>query len=174
MKINHFSKKLGALLVASGLAASVLPAAAADKLTSAYSTLTTTAAVTVAQAALADCQRQGFVVAVAVVDRAGVPLAVVRDHLAGSHTPGTAINKAWTAASFRTNTTDLVPMTEAGKPSAGLRNLPNFVALGGGVMIRAKGSLIGAVGVSGAPGGHLDDACGNAGIKAIQDSLELE
>jgi uncharacterized protein GlcG (DUF336 family) len=166
--------RLAALLIASGLAAATLPTNAADKLTTAYSTLSTAAATTVAQAALAECQRQGFLVAVAVVDRSGVPLAMLRDGLAGPHTPTTAINKAWTAVSFRTNTTDLLPMTEPGKPSAGLRNLPNFVALGGGLMIRAKGELVGAVGVSGAPGGHLDDACGNAGIKAIQDSLELE
>lgn len=163
--------KLAALLVAAVVS---VPALAADKLTTGYSTLSTAAAVAVAQAALAECQKQGYVVAVAVVDRGGAPLALVRDNLAGPHTPTTAINKAWTAVSFRTNTTDLLPLTEPGKPSAGLRNLPNFVALGGGLMIRGKGILLGGVGVSGAPTGSLDDGCGMAGIKAIQDSLELE
>jgi len=146
----------------------------ADKLTATYSTLTTAAALKVVETALAECQKKGYVVGVAVVDRGGAPLAVLRDNLAGSHTPTTAIGKAWTAVSFRNNTTDLLAMTEPGKASAGIRELPNVVILGGGLQIRAKGILLGAVGVSGAPGGHLDDECGNAGIKAIQDSLELE
>lgn len=148
--------------------------ASAEKLLTTYATLTTEAAAKVARAALAECQKQGYTVAVAVVDRSGVPLALLRDNLAGAHTPNTAIGKAWTAASFRTDTTDLATTTAAAQPSAGIRNLPNVVAVGGGLMIRAKGALIGAVGVSGAPGGSLDDGCGRAGIATVQDSLEFE
>lgn len=147
---------------------------AAEQLTAQATSLTTAAASKVAQAALSECQKGGYVVAVAVVDRSGVPLAVLRDNLAGPHTPQTAIGKAWTAVSFRNTTTNLVDMSAAGKPSAGIRDIPGVVALGGGLTISARGILLGAVGVSGAPGGHLDDACGNAGIKAIQASLELE
>ena len=149
-------------------------ATASEKLTTAYPSLTTATALKVAEAALADCQKRGYVVGVAVVDRGGAPLALLRDNLAGAHTPNTAIGKAWTAVSFRTNTTELLAMTEPGKPSAGIRELPNVVVLGGGLQISAKGQLLGAVGVSGAPGGELDDLCGKAGIKAVQDSLELE
>lgn len=148
--------------------------AAAEKLVSSYATLSTDAAAKIARVALTECQKQGYTVAVAVVDRAGTPLALLRDNLAGAHTPATAIGKAWTAASFRTNTSDLAVTTELGKPAAGIRNLPNVIAVGGGLMIRAKGALVGAVGVSGAPGGALDDGCGQAGITAIQDSLEFE
>ena len=156
------------------LGAAIATPVLAAPLTSSYDTISTAAAVTVAQAALADCQRQGYVVAVAVLDRAGTPLVMLRDNLAGPHTPTTAINKAWTAVSFRTNSGDLAGMTEPGRPAAGIRALPNVVVLGGGQMIRAKGVLLGAVGVSGAPSGTLDDACGNAGIAAIQDELELD
>jgi uncharacterized protein GlcG (DUF336 family) len=147
---------------------------AAEKLTVSHTSLSTATALKVAQVALADCQKKGYVVGVAVVDRGGAPLAVLRDNLAGAHTPNTAVGKAWTAVSFRSNTTDLLEMTGPGKPSAGIRELPNVVMLGGGLLIQAKGAMLGAVGVSGAPGGHLDDDCGKAGIKAIQDSLELE
>ncbi len=149
-------------------------ASAAAKLTTQAASLTTAAAMQVAQAALAECQKGGYVVAVAVVDRGGVPLALLRDNLAGSHTPKTAIGKAWTAVSFRNNTSNLLDLSAPGKPSAGIRDIPGVVVLGGGLTISAGGTLLGAVGVSGAPGGHLDDACGNAGIKAIQGSLELE
>jgi uncharacterized protein GlcG (DUF336 family) len=94
-------------------------------------------------------------VAVAVTDRGGQPLALLRDNLAGAHTSLTAINKAYTAVSFRTDTTELAAATQAGKPASGVRQLPQVVAVGGGLMVRAKGSLVGAIAVTGAPS---DDA----------------
>ncbi|HEY6994026.1 MAG TPA: heme-binding protein, partial [Xanthobacteraceae bacterium] len=98
---------------------------------------------------------------------------VLRDRFAGPHTPATATGKAWTAVSFRTDTTDLVASTQPGTPQAGVRDLPGAVILGGGIMVRAGGSLVGAIGVSGAPGGDADDACAKAGIAAIQDKLDF-
>jgi uncharacterized protein GlcG (DUF336 family) len=112
-------------------------------------------------------------VAVAVVDRFGIAQTMLRDRFAGPHTPETAINKAWTAVSFRTGTTDLATATQAGMASSGIRHLPRFVGVGGGVLIEAGGSIVGAVGVSGAPNGSADDACAKAGIAAIKDELEL-
>jgi len=150
------------------------PVTAQSKLTTSFTTLTTSAALTVAQAALAHCQKDGYTVAVAVVDRGGQPLALLRDNLAGAHTPLTAINKAATAVSFRTDTTELAASTQSGRPASGIRSLPNVVAVGGGLMIRAKGSIVGGIGVSGAPGGDADDACAKAGIAAVSDALELE
>jgi uncharacterized protein GlcG (DUF336 family) len=146
----------------------------AQKLVAPYATLTTTAALRAAQAALAQCQNQGYTVAVAVADRGGAPLAMLRDNLAGPHTSLTAINKAYSAVSFRTDTTELAAMTQAGKPASGIRQLPDVVAVGGGLMIRAKGSLVGAIGVSGAPNGDADDTCAKSGIAAISDAIELE
>jgi uncharacterized protein GlcG (DUF336 family) len=160
-------------LVAASLFAAA-PVAAQSKLTTSFATLTTSAALTVAQTALARCQKDGYTVAVAVVDRGGQPLALLRDNLAGAHTSLTAINKAATAVSFRTDTTELAASTQPGRPASGIRSLPNVVALGGGLMIRAKGSTVGGIGVSGAPGGDADDACAKAGIAAISDALELE
>jgi uncharacterized protein GlcG (DUF336 family) len=126
-----------------------------------------------AQAALARCRDQGYQVAVAVVDRMGVVQVVLRDRFAGPHTPDTAAAKASTAVSFRTNTSELADLTQAGKPQSGVRHRPGVAAIGGGLMIEAGGSLLGGIGVSGAPGGVQDDACARAGIVAIQDSLEF-
>jgi uncharacterized protein GlcG (DUF336 family) len=159
---------------AAALAASVAAPAGAQKMLANYPTLTTSAAQVAAQAALARCQKDGYTVAVAVVDRGGQPLAVLRDNLAGTHTTQTAIGKAATAVSFRTDTTELAAVTQAGKPQSGVRQLPGVVAIGGALVIRAKGSLVGGIGVSGAPLGDIDDVCAKAGVAAINDAIELE
>ena len=146
----------------------------AQKLTTTFSTLTTAAAQKAAQAAFDKCSKEGYTVAVAVVDRGGQALVMLRDNLAGAHTVNTAIGKAATAVSFRTDTTELAAQTQAGRPQSGIRHLPNVVAVAGGIMIQAKGALLGGIGVSGAPGGDTDEACAKAGLAAIGDSLELE
>lgn len=130
-------------------------------------------ALTAAQAALRKCRDSGWQVAVAVVDRSGVVQAMLRDRYAGAHTPRTASGKAWTAASFRTPTTELARISQPGQPQSGLRNLPRAVLLGGGLLIEAQGSILGAIGVSGAPSGTADDACAQAGIDAIRDKIEF-
>jgi len=165
--------KLLLMMTAVAGAGIAVPAAAQKMLTS-YMTLTTSAAEKAAQVALARCQKDGFTVAVAVVDRGGQPLVVLRDNLAGPHTTRTAIGKAATAVSFRTDTSELAATTQAGKAASGIRSLPEVVAVGGGIMIRAKGSIVGGIGVSGAPGGDADDVCAKAGIAAINDAIELE
>jgi uncharacterized protein GlcG (DUF336 family) len=141
--------------------------------THAVRVLTPEAAMKATQAAVAECRKQGFQAAVAVVDRFGVAQAMWRDRFAGPHTPETAVNKAWTAVSFRTPTTELARATQAGQPSSGIRGVPRFVGVGGGLLIEAGGSILGAIGVSGAPTGDADDACARAGIAAIKDDLEL-
>ncbi len=135
--------------------------------------LTPETAFKAAQAALEDCRRRGYQVAVAVVDRSGVAQVMLRDRYAGAHTPETAINKGWTATSFRTNTLEFAQSTQAGQAASGIRQLPRVVAVGGGVQIEAGGSIVGAIGVSGAPGGAEDEACARAGISAIRDQLDF-
>src|SRR5258708_2435952 len=68
-------------------------------------------ALDLARAALADCQKRGYQVAIAVVDRSGVVQVVLRDRYAGPHTPATASGKAWTAATFRSSTSNLFPLS---------------------------------------------------------------
>ncbi len=133
--------------------------------------LTPQTALMAAQAALDKCRAEGFQAAVAVVDRAGVLQVLLRDRYAGAHTPETARGKAWTAASFRANTTELARLTQAGEVQSGVRHVAGALMIGGGVIIESAGSLVGAIGVSGAPGGDLDDLCANAGIEAIEDII---
>ena len=136
--------------------------------------LTPETALKAAQAALKSCRERGYQATVAVVDRMGVVQVLLRDRFAGPHTTDMATAKAYTAASFRTNTSELAEATQPGKPASGIRNRPGIAAVGGGMMIEAGGSLLGAIGVSGAPGGREDDACAAAGIAAIRDELELQ
>lgn len=135
--------------------------------------LTPDTALAAAQAALRKCRDSGWQVAVAVVDRAGVAQVMLRDRFAGPHTPRTAAGKAWTAVSFRTATTELARMSQPGQPQSGVRHLARAVMIGGGLPIEAQGSILGAIGVSGAPGGDSDDACARAGIDAIRDRIEF-
>lgn len=135
--------------------------------------LTPETALVAAKAALEACRKQGYQVGVAVVDRAGITQVFLRDRFAGPHTVDVAINKAWTAASFRTSTLALATETQAGRPMSGIRGVARFTAVGGGVLIEGGGSSFGAIGVSGAPGGEADEVCANAGIKAIADSIEF-
>jgi uncharacterized protein GlcG (DUF336 family) len=135
--------------------------------------LTPEVALTAARAAMEHCRKQGYQVGVAVVDRAGLTQAFLRDRFAGAHTIEVATNKAWTAASFRTPTADLADQTQPGKAMSGLRGLSRFMAAGGGLVIEGGGMVFGAIGVSGAPGGAEDVACAKAGIRAIAEAIEF-
>jgi uncharacterized protein GlcG (DUF336 family) len=159
-------------IIGAALALGCAGAVTAQDATYAVRLLTPETALKAAQAALARCRASGFQVAVAVVDRMGVTQVMLRDRFAGPHTPDMAAAKGWTAVSFRTNTTELAAATQSG-PQSGIRHRPGVAAVGGGLMIEAGGSLLGAIGVSGAPGGKEDDACAAAGIAAIRDALEL-
>ncbi|MDP3761433.1 MAG: heme-binding protein [Ramlibacter sp.] len=147
--------------------------AMAQQATLALRSITPDAALKAARAALASCQKSGYQVAVAVTDRGGQPIVMLRDRFAGPHTPNTAQGKAWTALTFKIDTLAFAQLTQAGQPMSGIRELPGVVAIGGGRMIESAGSIVGAIGVSGAPGGEADDACVKAGIAAIADELEL-
>jgi uncharacterized protein GlcG (DUF336 family) len=148
-------------------------AAAAPDGTHTVRLLTPETALAAAQAAMAHCRKAGHQVAVAVVDRAGQVQVLLRDRFAGAHTLDVAPRKAWTAASFRLSTTALATETQAGRPMSGIRTAPGVMAIGGGLVIEAGGAVLGAIGVSGAPGGDADDACATAGIRAIADIIEF-
>ncbi len=133
--------------------------------------LTTETALKAALAALEKCRSEGFQVAVVVTDRNGLPQVMLRDRFGGAHTHETARRKAWTAASFRISTTELAEATAVGTPQSGIRHLEDVIMVGGGLLIDAGGTAVGAIGVSGAPGGDMDDLCAEAGIEAIEEDI---
>lgn len=171
-----FIKLFRGLLLGAAVFTGVVQAswgAAATDGTFAVKLLTPETAATAAQAALAHCRKAGHQVAVAIVDRSGVLQVLLRDRYAGAHTVEFATQKAWTAASFRMSTAALAAETQAGKSMSGMRANPRVLAIGGGQVIEAGGSLLGGIGVSGAPGGEADDACALAGLRAIADAIEF-
>ena len=122
-----------------------------------------------AQAALESCRAAGYQVGVTVVDRFGLPQVVLRDRFAGAHVHDTSFRKAWTAVSFRTATSDLHTETLPDTESYGIRFLDRALPLGGGMLVMSgDGSVVGGIGVSGAPGPSLDDDCAEAGLAAIE------
>ncbi|MBL4749091.1 MAG: heme-binding protein [Amylibacter sp.] len=129
-------------------------------------------AIKMAVAAMEHCRAGGYMVGVSVVDRFGVTQAFVRDRFAGPHVEETARRKAWTSVSFRTDTLSFSETTQAGKEAYGIRFISQALPLGGGVPVEAEGSIVGGIGVSGAPGGDIDDACARAGIAAVEDELQ--
>lgn len=159
--------------MAAVLSLAALPALADEDGMASFDFLTPDTALKLAQATLAACREQGYQVAVTVVDRFGLEQVMIRDRFAGPHTPDTAFRKAWTAVSFRGDTLGLAANTAPGTPQSGAREIKNALMLGGGVPIEAGGSIVGGVGVSGAPNGEADDACARAGIDEVTLDLEL-
>lgn len=120
------------------------------------------------QAAMDACKKDGYRVSVSVVDRAGVLRAMGRADGAGSHTVESSRKKAYTAASLRRTTTELAELVAKVPTLEALRDMnPEVLILGGGLPIEIGGEVVGGIGVGGAPGAHLDDACGQAGLDAI-------
>lgn len=163
-------KLMMALLLASGLAGA---ARADEEVLVTLKIMTPETALTLAQAALQNCRDKGYQVAVAVVDRSGIVQVILRDRYAGMHTVDTARRKAWTAVSFRTDTTVMAENSQAGKEASGVRFVDDTMMIGGGMVVRAAGAIIGGIGVSGAPGGSADDECAKAGIDAVQGDLDF-
>lgn len=120
------------------------------------------------QASLDACKKDGYRVSVSVVDRAGVLRAMVRADGAGPHTVDSSRKKAYTAASLRRPTTELAELINKVPTLQALREMNDQVLmLGGGLPIEIGGEIVGGIGVGGAPGAHLDDACAQAGLDAV-------
>ena len=122
---------------------------------------------------VASCAKQGYAETAVVVDADGVRQAVLRGDRAGSHSLDSAFDKAYTAASFKTDTSALF---ERSKTAPGFANLftqlPHLILFGGGIAIKVGDEVVGAIGAAGAPGGNLDEACARAGLDKIRDQLK--
>jgi uncharacterized protein GlcG (DUF336 family) len=125
-----------------------------------------------AAAAVSACQANGYAVTVTVVDRAGGVRAMHRADNAGPHTIAASERKAYTSASAKSATTAMMETAQKNPGAANLVNIPGFLLLGGGMPVKVGNEVIGAIGVGGAPGGHLDDQCVVAALEAVKDQLK--
>jgi uncharacterized protein GlcG (DUF336 family) len=125
----------------------------------------------IAEATLAACREKGYHTAAAVVDRAGQVLVILRDEQGTSQLAEMARRKAYTARMFRTTTLEFQKRTADNPQYAGQRNLPDILALSGGVPIKVGDETIGAVGSAGSTL-EQDDACAKAGIAKVADLLK--
>ena len=127
-------------------------------------------AIKAAQATVAACQKEGLSVAVTIIDRGGQTQVTLRDTLAMPITVEISKGKAFAALNFNSPTSTLEGRFTApfGPPSIG-----GLITSAGGLPITAGSTILGGIGVSGAPSGETDEACAAAGLKAIIDDLEM-
>jgi uncharacterized protein GlcG (DUF336 family) len=126
-----------------------------------------------ARAALATGQARGYRIAVAVADRSGHLVALLRSDGAGPHLIDSARRKAYTAASARHRTSVMSKAVDerSGEPDPHLVYLEGVLMVGGGVPIIVGDEVIGAIGVAGSPGSVHDEECADAGIAHIAARL---
>ncbi len=131
-------------------------------------------ALVAAKAALEESRRRGYPhTGVAVTNRTGQLLVLLRSDDGGPHLVDAARRKAYTAASMNARTSKASKAVDerTGEPDPHLVYLDEVLVVGGGVPIHMKGELIGAIGVAGSPGSVHDEECADAGIAAIAASL---
>ncbi len=144
------------------------PAAVAQELNT-QKTLSLDVALAIAHGALDQCRADGFRVTVTIVDAAGMVKVQMHDDGAGPHTMDFSRKKAYSALTFK-RTSGETGKAWAAAPPAPL--ITDAVGTPGGVPIKVGSDVIGAVGVSGAPGGDKDEACSNAGIGKVASKLK--
>jgi uncharacterized protein GlcG (DUF336 family) len=126
----------------------------------------------IASATVKACAAKGYNVTAAVVDRAGGVRVVMRADKAGPHTLDSARRKAYTAASTKRSTMEMLENVQKNPAAQYLPMIDGFLVVGGGVPVKVGDDVIGAIGVGGAPGGHLDDECAKAGLETVKDQLK--
>lgn len=130
--------------------------------------LSAESAISIAQAAMLECRKQGYQATATVVDKNGIVQAVARDSLAPPVSIGISKAKAYTAANFSADTSSM-----ASRANTAVGQFEGVLMSDGGVTINVGGTLYGAVGVSGAPSGVTDENCAKAGVAAIAEELEM-
>ena len=149
----------------------LLSAGSANAQLIAHKDLSVTTAVTIAQTAVQTCKAQGYNVSAHVLGRSGEVLVAMRGDDTGPHTLENSMKKAWTARAQRAPSLNFANAVKA-NPTAGAIHLTNMVPAQGGLPIMVGDDAIGAVGVSGAPGGDKDEACAAAGLQRVADQLK--
>jgi uncharacterized protein GlcG (DUF336 family) len=158
-------KKL--IMVAAFIAGSMSLTAQADVL--AQKNISLAQANALATSAIQACMAKNYQVTVTVVDRAGVIKAVQRTDNAGPHTVKASEMKAYTSLSTKNASGKVMEAAQSNAGAQNMRDVPGFLLLAGGLPLKVGDEVIGAIGIGGAPGGHLDEACAQQAI----DSLKL-
>lgn len=154
------------MMVAALVAGSVSLAAQAETLT--QKNLSLSQANALATSAIQSCAAKNYQVAVTVVDRAGVVKAVQRMDNAGPHTVKASEMKAFTALSAKNASGKVMEAAQSNAGAQNMRDIPGFLLLAGGLPVKEGDEVIGAIGIGGAPGGHLDEACAQAAIDGLK------
>ncbi|GAB6042276.1 GlcG/HbpS family heme-binding protein [Endothiovibrio diazotrophicus] len=164
MKKRVFAALLGLAVVAG------TPAQAEERMVVSIQRMTMETALAIAKGAIEACRAKGIQIGVTVVDRGGNPQVMLRDVLAPDLTIDISRKKAYTAMSFMAATSALVGRFPG---SYGVGKHEPLLVSAGGLPVQAGGVFLGGVGVSGAPGGEIDEACAQAGIDAVAADLEM-
>jgi uncharacterized protein GlcG (DUF336 family) len=133
--------------------------------------LSTAMALTIAETAIATCKANGYKVSATIVGRNGEVLVQVRGDGTGPHTMENSFKKAYTARTFRIPSGEMEERLKK-NPQMGAQYLTGFTTARGALPIQVGEDVIGAAGVSGAPGGEKDEACVKAGIDKVAADLK--
>ena len=133
-------------------------------------------AVEAAEAALSACEANGYKVSVSVVDPSGEAKVLLKGDHSTVHTRETSFRKAYTTVTlgpiFKFETLgDFVEKVKTNPGQSSFLTVPNIIFLPGAVAVKARGEIVAAIGVGGAPGGEKDEACAAAGLAKIKDRL---
>lgn len=165
-------RRASLLLLSQLLLGLSMPAWASDQSTTVnIKRLKMETALRIAQAAIAQCRKEGVQVAVTVIDRGGHPQVVLRDVLAMDITIPISQQKAHTAMAFNAPLSQLEDRFT--KPYMVVK-MDGLMIGAGGIPINIGGNIMGGIGVSGAPSGTTDEKCAVAGLDAVREDMEME
>jgi len=161
MKSTHILAGIGLVALATPAGAQLLN----------HKDLSLATALTIATTAAETCKGQGYRVSATVVGRNGEVIVQLRGDDSGPHTIENSFKKAYTSRTFRIPSGEFVQRVKD-NPTTGAVHLTNIVAAQGALPVKIGDEVIGAAGVSGAPGGDKDEACVKAGLDKVADQLK--
>src|SRR5271169_7241673 len=162
----------GLSLAVFGLAAGIAPATVSAQGLVTTHRISAAVASELVAGAVAACKEQTYNVTAVVLDIDGVRRALLRGDGAGIATLEVAYDKAFTSISTRSDTGVLVDRFKTTPPSQFFLKPPHMLLLQGAIVIKVGEETIGALGVSGAPGGDKDEACARAALDGVADRLK--
>jgi uncharacterized protein GlcG (DUF336 family) len=118
------------------------------------------------------CAEKKYTVSAVLLDYSGVQQAALRGDGTGPENAAIANDKAYTAVTFEADTADIVARAKNGPAPSAFTKIPHLVLAAGGIVIKVGDEVVGALGVSGAPGGDNDALCAKAGLDKIRDRLK--